>query len=189
MSASPMDRAVRALEHGKVVLYPTDTLLGLAVRPDSPSALRALFAVKHRPEGSPVSLAFSSLEEIEPYADLRPGQRKVLRALLPGAYTLLLRPSERARRRLPAQLFGPEGTLGIRLPDHPVARELARRAGPVTSTSANLHGRPPCRSVGAARAAFGKGVAVYLEARPPPSGRPSQLVDLTGRSPRLRARR
>ncbi len=187
---SIIDRAVRALERGQVVLYPTDTLLGLATLPRSDAALARLFEVKRRPQGAPVSLAFSSFEEIEPYAELNPAGRRVVRELLPGAFTVLVRPSAHARKVLPRALFGPGGTLGVRLPDHPVARELSRRVGgPVTSTSANLHDEPPCRSVAEARRKFGKDVAVYLPAEPPPSGRPSRLLDLTGPRPRWRKRR
>lgn len=182
-------RAVAALRAGSVVLYPTDTLWGLAVRPDDGPALERLFAVKRRPEGAPVSLAFSSLEEVEDYALLAPGARAAMRELLPGAYTMLVRPSDWARRRVAPQVLGPTGLLGVRLPDHPVARELARRAGPITSTSANLHGEPPVRDLPQARRTFGREVAVYLGGGPAPSGRPSQLLDLSGARPRPVARR
>jgi tRNA A37 threonylcarbamoyladenosine synthetase subunit TsaC/SUA5/YrdC len=77
------------------------------------------------------------------------------------------------------------GAVGIRVPDHPLARELARRAGPITSTSANRHGARPARTIAEARATFGDAVSVYLPASPRPSGRPSTLVDLTGSQPRL----
>jgi L-threonylcarbamoyladenylate synthase len=71
----------------------------------------------------------------------------------------------------------------VRVPDHPVARELARRAGPITSTSANLHGQPTSRTLAEARRSLGDRVAVYLPAAPKPSGRPSVLVDLSGDLP------
>jgi L-threonylcarbamoyladenylate synthase len=175
--------AVRALARGRLVVYPTDTLLGLGASARNARAVRALLRAKGRPEGTPISIALSSLEEVDRWAQLSPPARAWARAHLPGPFTLLVRPSSLARRRLPAAVLPPGGRLGVRVPDHPVARELARRAGPVTATSANRHGRPPARGVAAARRAFGTEVAVYVPAVPTPSHRPSTLVDLTGRRP------
>jgi len=115
--------------------------------------------------------------------------RRFVRTHLPGPYTVLACPSPLARRTLAPRIFAEGGTVGVRLPDHPVARELARRCGPITATSANLHGQPACRTVRQARHIFGRGVAVYLDGRPAVSGRPSTLVDLTRREPRAIARR
>ncbi|MDE1819310.1 MAG: threonylcarbamoyl-AMP synthase [Euryarchaeota archaeon] len=185
---SEMDRALTALRAGKIVLYPTDTLLGLAVLPRS-DAVRSLVQVKRRPEGAPMSVGLSSVEEVEEYARLTVRQRCELRSLLPGPYTVLVMPTPLARRRLPPGLFGKRGALGLRVPDHTIARELARRAGPITSTSANLHGRPPCRTVQQARRQFCAKVAVYLTGPPPPSGRPSTIIDLTRSHPHRRPRR
>jgi L-threonylcarbamoyladenylate synthase len=69
------------------------------------------------------------------------------------------------------------------VPDHPVARELARRCGPIVATSANRHGTPPARTVAEARRAFGSDVSIYLTGGPAPAGRPSDLVDLSGGGP------
>lgn len=183
------DRAVRALAAGRVVVYPTDTLLGFGVRATDTAAVDRLTALKGRPGGLPISVAVSSLEEVEPLVRLTAPGRAFLRRALPGPYTVLLPASAEARRTLAPAVLGPTGTLGVRVPDHPAARELARRAGPVTATSVNRHGAPPCRSVAAARREFGHAVAVYWDAPPRPSGRPSMLVDLTRAAPRFVARK
>jgi L-threonylcarbamoyladenylate synthase len=132
----------------------------------------------------PISLAVSSYMEIEPLVAWGPAARSLARRWLPGAVTLLVRASPAARRRLAPPLVGPDGTVGLRIPDHPVARELARRVGPITCTSANRHGEPPVPSVAAARRAFGSDVAYYLAGDPAPSGKPSLLLDLRGDAPR-----
>jgi L-threonylcarbamoyladenylate synthase len=181
------DKAQRALARDEVVGYPTDTLYGLAVRPTR-RGLERLFALKGRPSGSPVSMTFSSWEEVEPFVRLDARRRADLRERLPGPYTMLLPASDRARRTWPAELFGPRGSLGVRIPDHPLARELARRAGPVTATSANRHGEPPAVTATQARRVLERGVAVYLPAVPRPSGRPSILVDWTRDPPEIRRR-
>jgi L-threonylcarbamoyladenylate synthase len=183
MGASLAD-AVRALASGELVVYPTDTLIGIAARASDPSAVDRLASAKDRPAHLPVSLAFSSTEEVESFAALSAVARRFARTHLPGPYTLLLPASPLARRTLAAPLVNRAGALGVRVPDHPLARELARRAGPITSTSANRHGAPPARTVAEARAALGDAISVYLPALPRPSGRPSTLVDLTGAGPR-----
>jgi L-threonylcarbamoyladenylate synthase len=183
MGASLAD-AVRALASGELVVYPTDTLIGIAARATDPVAVDRLAAAKDRPSQLPVSVAVSSLDEVEPLGRFSPAGRRWARLHLPGAYTALLPASALARARLAPPLVSASGVVGFRIPDHPLARELARRAGPITSTSANRHGAPPARTPTEARALFGDAVAVYLPAAPRPSGVPSTLVDLTGPEPR-----
>jgi len=181
--------AARALAAGRLVAYPTDTLIGLGARATDRAAVRRLLAAKGRPDGQPISVAVSSAEEVERLATLSPAGRRFLRVHLPGAYTILVRPSALARRSLAPALLAGSRTIGLRIPDHPVARELARRAGPITATSANRHGRPPCRTPAQVRRTFGPLIAVVLPARPRASGVPSTLVDLTGPRPRAVSRR
>jgi L-threonylcarbamoyladenylate synthase len=177
--------AVRALARGELVVYPTDTLLGLAASATDRSAVRRLERAKERPAGQSLSVALSSPEEVEVWGTLSIGSRAWARRHLPGPYTLLVPPTPRAFRTLGPSLVPARGLLAVRVPDHPVARELARRAGPITATSANLHGRAPARTSAEARRAFGDRVAVYLPASPRPSGRPSTLVNLSGDRPAL----
>ncbi|MCI4364776.1 MAG: threonylcarbamoyl-AMP synthase [Thermoplasmata archaeon] len=186
---SPLADAARALARGELVVYPTDTLLGMAALGSDAAAVARLEEVKGRPGGPPISLALSSVDELETWAELAPASRAWVRRHLPGPYTLLVVPTTRARRTFPPSVLPPRGRLGLRVPDHPIARELARRVGPITATSANLHGYSPCRTARAARRTFGESVAVYVPGGPSPSGRPSLLVDVTQDRPRLVPRR
>ncbi len=176
--------AVRALARGGLVVYPTDTLLGLGAAATDRAAVDRLERAKGRPSGQTLSLGVSSAEEIETWAELSFESRAWARRHLPGPYTILVRPTSRARRTFGPSVLPAGGLLGVRVPDHPVARELAQRAGPITATSANPHGRPPCRTLTEARRVFGRAVAVYLPAVPKPSGHPSALVDLSGAHPK-----
>lgn len=180
---SAVDEAVSALRRGRLVVYPTDTLLGLGARAADPSAVGRLFAAKERPAGMPVSVAVSSLDEVEAIARLDGPKRALLRRALPGPYTFLLPVSAKGRRALAPSVLSAHGAVGVRIPDHPVAREIARRVGPVVCTSANRHGRPPCRTVGEARRELGDRVERYLSAGPAPSGTASMVIDLTGTAP------
>jgi L-threonylcarbamoyladenylate synthase len=186
---SSIAAAARALRDDRLVVYPTDTLLGLGALARSRRAVDRLARLKERPPGQPISVTLSSVPEIDHWAELTPAQRGWVRTHLPGPYTILVRATPAARRELAREMVSPEGVIGIRVPDHPVARALALAVGPVTATSANKHGAPPARSVAQARAAFGGAVTIYLPARPRPSGRPSTLVDLTGDGPNLTERR
>ena len=186
----PFAQAVDRLRHGGLVVYPTDTLFGLGADARNPRAVERLVALKGRSGSQPIAIAVSSYEEVEPLARLSPSARQFLRSRLPGPFTLLL---PAARSAGPGRLAPPvrstAGTVGIRLPSHPLARELARAVGPITATSANRHGEPPCRTVAEARRTFGDGVDVYLDGPPAPTGHPSTLVDWTPeRGPRLHPR-
>ncbi len=181
---SDVERAVRALRRGELVVYPTDTLLGLAARADDPEAVGRLLAAKARPTSAPLSVAVSSYEELEPLAELDGPRRAWLRRHLPGPYTALLPASAEATKSLAPGVVSASGTIGVRIPDHPLARTIAELVGPVTSTSANRHGAPTARSLSEARRVFGREVSVYLSGAPAPSGVPSELVDLTGAKPR-----
>jgi L-threonylcarbamoyladenylate synthase len=178
----PLDPAVRALRGGGLAVVPTDTLYGLSARADDEAAVQRLASVKRRPAGLPISVMVSSTEEIEGIADLSEMARGFVRRTLPGPVTLIV-PTRPGAPIAPA-LLHPNGTLGIRVPDHPVARELARRAGPITATSANRHGETPGRTLVEIRRALGRDVAAYVNLGPLPSGRPSELIDLTGDQPR-----
>ena len=187
--SSTLADALRALAAGQLVVYPTDTLLGLGADARNPDAVQRLVALKGRPPGLPVSVALSSTEELEPLGAFSEVGRRFVRTHLPGPYTLLVRGYPRARRTLAPGVSATSGVIGLRVPDHPLARELARRVGPLTATSANRHGEAPCRTLPEARRTFGDAVAVYLTGEPRPSGRPSVLVDLTRGSPTPVARK
>ena len=183
--ADPLAAAVRAVRQGRPILYPTDTLWGLGVRPDDRVGVGRLYALKERPGGMPVAVAASSYEELEPYVKLSSTARATLRRWLPGPFTFLLRASPRARREWTPSVLGESHTVGVRIPDHPIARALLARTGPLTTTSANRHGDPPSRSPAEARRLFGRGVGAYVTGGTPPSGRPSMIVALTGPHPHV----
>lgn len=179
--------AARALARGSLVVVPTDTLYALAARATDPRAVERLFVAKGRPADRRVSVAVSSTVELETWGALSAAERRFARRELPGPWTMLVRPSETARRALaPAVVGGPR--LGLRVPDHPLVRELARRLGPITATSANRSGEPPARTLREARAALGRSVALYLDGPPRPSGTPSTLVRFNASGP-VRVRR
>jgi L-threonylcarbamoyladenylate synthase len=183
--ADPFAAAVRAVRQGRPIVYPTDTLWGLGVRPNDRVGVRRLYALKERPEGMPVSVAFSSYEEMEPWVQLAPPSRVTIRRWLPGPFTFLLRATPKAERDWDPSVLGESQIVAVRIPDHPVTRALLARTGPLTTTSANQHGHPPCRSAREARRLFGSRVGAYVSGGDPPSGRASTIVALTGPYPEV----
>ncbi|MCA1814001.1 MAG: L-threonylcarbamoyladenylate synthase, partial [Halobacteriales archaeon] len=113
-------------------------------------------------------------------ARLTPLARRLAAQFLPGPLTLVLPPAP----GVPDELRGGERGLGVRVPAHPVARELARRFGPITCTSANLHSAKDPRTAAEARQHLGGAASLYLEAGPC-TGAPSTVVDLTASPPRI----
>lgn len=168
--------AVDAIRDGQVVGIPTDTVYGIGVDPFDPDAVSRLFELKGRPDHKPVGVLVANVEQAAEIGDLDGEARSLAELHWPGALTLIVRP-----RVVMADWVGDKQrrTIGIRVPDHPVARELLELTGPLAVTSANESGGPETMSDGEARALFGDRVAVYLEGTAP-GGEASTVVDATG---------
>ncbi|MGH8946493.1 MAG: L-threonylcarbamoyladenylate synthase [Acidimicrobiia bacterium] len=170
-----MREAVAAISSGSVVGMPTDTVYGIGVDPLSAEAVERLFELKGRPPHKPVGLLAASLKDAMEVGVIEGRAADLARDHWPGALTLVVRP-----RVILADWVGDTQaeTVGIRVPDHPVARELLAVTGPLAVTSANRSGDPDTTSAAEARALFGEEVAVYLEGTSP-GGVPSTVVDAT----------
>lgn len=132
--------AVASLRNGGMVICPTDTLYALAVDPLSEEGVSRLVAAKGRDRGKPIPLLLSGPEEAGRWARRVPeGADRLMRRFWPGALTLVLP----AVPGLHAAITGGGDTVGLRVPDHPVPRALAKGlSGAITGTSANRGGDP-----------------------------------------------
>jgi L-threonylcarbamoyladenylate synthase len=181
LTDAAVDAAVAALRDGKVVVLPTDTVYGLCADAYRPEAAARLAELKGRPEGMPLSLLSARLDALlDCVPELRDGFELIAQALLPGPFTLVL-PN-------PAHRFDwltgerPD-TIGVRVPVLPSeSAAVLDQAGPVASTSANLHGGPDPRSVADLPDELRAAVAATVDAGALP-GTPSTVVDLTGAEP------
>ncbi len=131
---------IESLRAGAMVIYPTDTLYGLGVSPDSERALARLRAAKGREGGKPIPLLLDEPPRAVSFARVVPEKAaRLMKAFWPGALTIVLPASP----VLPEAVTGGSGTVGLRVPDHPVARTLAKAVGgAITGTSANRAGNP-----------------------------------------------
>lgn len=174
MDHRKIKQAISVLRRGGSVIYPTDTLYGLGVDAGNEQAIERLIKLKERDAGKGLSVMVASVEAIEKIALLTPEIKKILGTKLPGPYTFLL-------HYRPIQTIVPIcrycGTVAVRVPDHPVALELARAFGkPITATSANISGKKPLNSLSSLKSL---GADYVLWAGPLPAAKPSTLVDLT----------
>jgi L-threonylcarbamoyladenylate synthase len=148
-----IQQAIEAMKAGGVIVYPTDTIYGLGADALSPEGCARVYELKGRPENNPIHVVVADLSMAETVVELTPLACKLAEQFLPGALTLVLP----AKPGVAEILTGGTGTLGIRIPNHPVCLEIARQLGrPFTATSANISGTGDCRSLEAVRVSFGE---------------------------------
>lgn len=168
--------ALAAILDGQVVGMPTDTVYGVGADPFNLDAVERLFELKGRPEHKPVGVLVATIDQAREIGEITDQAAELAERHWPGALTLIVAPKvvlsdwvgDKQRR-----------TVGIRVPGHPVARELLELSGPLAVTSANRSGGEETMTDREARDIFGDAVAVYLEGRAP-GGQASTVVDATG---------
>jgi len=172
--------ALQALEAGRVVALPTDTVYGLGVDPFRPGASDRLFAIKRRPRTVDLPLLVAGADQVLTVATaVPPIAARLMGRYWPGPLTLVVP----RRPDLAADLGDDEATVGVRCPDHEVPLALCRRRGPLATTSANLHGQPTLTTAAEVEAALGEALAAVLDGGPC-TGEPSTVVDCTGEAPK-----
>lgn len=164
-----MARAAAVLRKGGVVAFPTETVYGLGVRTADRAARARLFRIKGREAGKPFQLLVNSRRQaLRLCGRLPTSARKAARAFWPGPLTLVVK--ARTGR-----------WVGLRMPDHPVARDLVRRAGgALVATSANLSGRKPACSAAEAVSALGDRVDLVLDGGTARHREPSTVLRCEG---------
>ena len=173
------DAAIAALHAGLPVILPTDTVYGLCASAEGAEPTERLYALKGREAGKPSALMTADVESLLACV---PELGAVVRALLPGPFTLIL---PNPARRYGWLTGGTPEAIGVRVPVLPEAsRRVLAPAGAVVSTSANLAGGPDPRSVGEIALELRERVAAIVDAGPLP-GTPSTVLDLTGAEPRV----
>ena len=167
---SGLTRAANLLRSGGVIAFPTDTVYGLAAAADDEVARRRIYLIKGRPVGLPLILMAAAESQLEGFVHLDSRAEAIIRSWWPGPLTVILHAKG-------------GGTLGVRIPKHDVALELLRAAGPLMTTSANLHGKDPAMT--ADEAATLNGLAAILDGGKAPGGMASSVLDLTGPEPHV----
>jgi len=178
-----IEEAARLLRSGGLVAFPTETFYGLGANALDPGAVARVFVAKGRPPEKPLLVLVDSMAMVEKLvAEIPPRATGLMDRHWPGPLTLVLR----AAPGLPPGLTAGTGTLGVRLPGHPLALALVRAAGvPVTAPSANPSGGPSPRLAEEVLAGLGGRIDLVLDGGPTPGGAPSTVLDLTEEPPRV----
>jgi L-threonylcarbamoyladenylate synthase len=174
-------RALEVLQADGIVAMPTDTVYGLAVRATSEAAIDRLYQVKEREAAKAIPILISEMNTLSQVV-LKPipAASRLAARFWPGPLTLVLF----GHPKLPSNL-SIDKTIGVRMPDHPVALKLLSAAGPLAVTSANLSGRPPARLAGEVEQSMRNKIELILDGGETPGGQPSTVVDCTGSYPEI----
>lgn len=168
-----IDTAANNIMEGRLVVYPTETVYGIAADVFNQRAVKDLYFAKNRPFDMPLSVAVADKDMVENVAVMTSKVEKLIDAFLPGPLTIITKKDS----SIPDIVTSMSKKVGIRIPDNKVAIELIKAVGgPIIATSANLHSHPDAVSVDAAVKDFGDKVSTYLDAGPCTLGKPSTIV-------------
>lgn len=174
--------AVSSLKAGELIVFPTDSVYGIACDAFSPEAVEHLNAAKQRVSGDNVPVMIGSVRTIDGIVTgLSREARDLLRGCWPGPLTARCR----AQPSLAWDLGGDDSTVAVRMPLHPLAIAICAAYGPLAVLAANTAGLLPPETCADAMSQLGESVACYFDAGPCAASPPSTIVDLTSDPPRL----
>ena len=173
------EEAASLLVRGGIVLFPTDTLYGLAVDARDSDAVRRLIVRKGRDAGKAISVIRPDIKAIETYAEVSETARGLIQKHLPGPLTLVLPIQGNELQHLAS-----DGTIGIRVPDDAFTRSLADVFyAPYTATSANISGQETLHDVSEILEQFGasaQSIDLVIDDGPRAGGQASSVVRIVG---------
>lgn len=177
-----VDAATVAVRNGELVVFPTDTVYGLAADAFSADAVTALLAAKGRGRDMPPPVLISSATTLDALSSDLPGwARSLVERFWPGPLTLVCT----QQGSLKWDLGETRGTVAVRMPDDELALAVLERTGPLAVSSANLTGEAAALDVVRAEEMLGEKVAVFLDGGPSRGEVPSTIVDATGENGRI----
>lgn len=176
-----LEQACRFLRQGNLVVFPTDTLYGLACRPLNPAALHAIYEAKGRPDNKAIPILIAEPAQLAGFVEpVSPRAQKVMHSFWPGALTIVLPKLD----GLPEELT-PYPGLAVRMPAHPFALALLKRCGPLAVTSANLSNHVNTRSAQDVYKDLKGRVSLIIDGGELPGQLGSTIVDLSKETPVL----
>ena len=168
------------MKKGSIIVYPTDTVYGIGANIFDEKALLKVFSVKKRPKNKPLSICLSRVEDIEMVAHMDVETEKIIRKILPGPFTLILK----KKNSVSSLLTAGSDRIGIRIPDSKVCTDLSRDF-PITSTSANISGYDVPESPEEVLKQLGSSVDMIVDAGICKHGIHSTVVDMTVKPPKV----
>ncbi len=176
-----INKAVEVLRNGGVIIYPTDTVYGIGCDIFNHDALQKIYDIKHESGTKLFSFICPDLKDIAKYAKVSDYAYKAMKKLLPGPYTFVLP----AAKEVPKKLWTKRKTVGIRIPDHPIALMLAKELGnPIVSTSVTNRKGEILFDPVEIKVIFNPHVDLML-ASGALEGNPSSIIDLSNDEPEI----
>jgi L-threonylcarbamoyladenylate synthase len=173
--------ALDILRHGGLVAFPTDTVYGVGAMAFDPAAVERIYAAKGRDAAKALPILLADQDRLTEVADeIGPDARRLAETFWPGPLTIVVR-----KRDVVPEAVSEGGTIGVRVPAHPVALELLSAGGPLATTSANLSGAPDSMTADEVAAALGDRIDLIVDGGRAPGGKPSTVVDCTVSPPTL----
>ncbi len=177
-----LKEAVRVLLQGGLVVFPTETVYGVAALAEDAEAVARIYAAKARPRHMAIPVMVAEPEAVTAVARPLSGFWSLAEAFWPGPLTIILPKTE----ALPPIVTAGGDTVALRIPDHPLALALLRAVErPLAVTSANRSGQPPALTAQDALDQLEGGVDVIIDGGRAPGGQPSTIIDLTQTPPRI----
>ena len=183
LSPSLLSAAVETLRRGGLVAFPTETVYGLGADAGNPQAIAEIYRIKGRPAARPLTVHLADIAEIPLWAqEIPPAAQKLIDCYCPGPLTLIL-----PRRPNVLDIVTAGGdSVGIRLPSHPLARQLIRAFGRgLAAPSANRSGYLSPTTAEHVRREFGADIPIVIDGGPCQLGLESTIVDFSTPTPRL----
>lgn len=183
LTSAQVQEAADILKDGGLVAFPTETVYGLGANGLDPQAVSAIFAAKGRPQDNPLILHVPSAHCLDRYcADIPATAYALAQRFWPGPLTMILR----RKPLVPDVVTAGLDTVGMRCPDHPVARRILELCQlPVAAPSANLSGKPSPTTARAVWEDMDGRIDAVVDGGPCSVGLESTIVDLTASPPRL----
>lgn len=175
--------AAELLRQGEIVAFPTETVYGLGASIFQPQAIKKIFSAKGRPQDNPLIAHVSDLSQIEQIAQEIPELfYRLQEAFFPGPLTCVLKKSS----KVPAEVSAGLSSIALRMPSHPIARQLIECLGePIVAPSANISGRPSATCPDHVLNDFYGKIAAVIDGGKTPLGLESTVVSLLGERPVL----
>jgi len=162
-----LKQVVEVLRDGGVIAYPTDATYGIGCDINNGKAIERIYRLKNKDRKSTLSFVCADLSHLADYAVVSNTGFRMMKRLLPGPYTFVLK----ATKLPPKVLQTRQKTVGIRVPDHPIPLALVQMLGhPIVNTTANLSGQEPFFHPEDINEALGHGIDLIIDAGPLPGG-------------------
>ena len=175
-SPAAIQQALGILNEGGLVAFPTDTVYGLGALAFDGSAVESIYVAKDRPIEKAIPVLIGDTQDLEKVGmDVPDIAYRLADRFWPGPLTVVIP----KRPALPESVSATT-TVGVRVPDHGVARALLRAAGPMAVTSANISGQPSPSTAQEVFTQLGGRIALIVDGGSTPGGVPSTVLDCTG---------